>query len=123
MGTMRNDMGAYGGNPDSIYHYVTAIDNNISVKTIRASNFKLQQNYPNPFNPSTRITFTLPGIENVTLEIYNTLGQKIETLLNNKMPAGSHEVRFNAQNLSSGIYFYRITAGDFSQVRKMVLLK
>jgi hypothetical protein len=116
-------MGAYGGNPDSIYHYVSAIDKNVFVKNSKASYFKLKQNYPNPFNPSTRITFTLPGIENVTLEIYNTLGQKIEILLNKKMSAGSHEVEFKAQNLSSGIYFYRITAGDFSQMRKMVLVK
>ena len=85
--------------------------------------FVLHQNYPNPFNPSTQISFNLPKPEFVTLEIYNTLGQKIETLLNKAMKAGQHEVEFNAQNLSSGIYFYRIEAGEFQDVKKMVLLR
>jgi hypothetical protein len=83
----------------------------------------LRQNYPNPFNPSTKIKFTLPKQEIVTLEIFNTLGQKIETLLNKKIPAGYHEVEFNAQKLSSGIYFYRIEAGEFQDVKKMILIK
>ena len=85
--------------------------------------YRLHQNYPNPFNPSTKITFTLPKPGHAILEVYNTLGQKIRTLLNKKMPAGSYEVQFNARNLPSGIYFYRITAGEFQQVRKMVFLK
>ncbi len=87
------------------------------------SSFALYQNYPNPFNPQTQITFTLPKTDKVILEVYNTLGQKIESLLNRKMPAGSHEVQFKPQNLPSGIYFYRITAGEYQQVRKMVFLK
>jgi hypothetical protein len=88
-----------------------------------ASNYQLHQNYPNPFNPSTKITFTLPKPEHVTLAVYNTLGQKVATLLNTRMTAGSHDVTFDASTLPSGIYFYRIQAGEFSQVRKMVLLR
>jgi len=85
--------------------------------------YKLLQNYPNPFNPSTQISFRLPQQEHVTLEVYNTLGQNIETLLNKPMIAGNHLVEFNAKNLPSGIYFYRIEAGEFRQVKKMVLLR
>ena len=83
----------------------------------------LYQNYPNPFNPSTKIKFTLPKPETVKIEVYNIIGQKIETLLNKHMPSGYHEVEFNVQNLSSGIYFYRIEAGEFQDVKKMVLLR
>jgi hypothetical protein len=85
--------------------------------------FALLQNYPNPFNPSTKITFTLPKPEHSTLAVYNTLGQRVATLLNTKMTAGSHDVTFDASALPSGIYFYRIQAGEFSQVRKMMLLR
>jgi hypothetical protein len=85
--------------------------------------FEIDQNYPNPFNPSTKIKFTLPKPENVKIEIYNLLGQKIETLLNKFMPSGYHEVEFNGQNLSSGVYLYSIEAGEWSDVKKMVLLK
>ena len=85
--------------------------------------FNLSQNYPNPFNPSTKIKFALPKPENVKIDVYNTLGQKIETLLNQQMKAGHHEVEFNAQNLSSGLYYYRIEAGEFQDVKKMILLK
>jgi hypothetical protein len=99
-------------------------------QTAVINNYHLNQNYPNPFNPTTKITFTLPKPEQVTLSVYNTLGQKVATLLDTKMNAGSHDVEFNASDLPSGIYFYRIQIGDasgstgeFSQVRKMVLLR
>jgi len=83
----------------------------------------LYQNYPNPFNPSTTIEYDLPKATDVRIEVYNTSGQKIQTLLNEKLAAGSHQVEFNAQNLSSGIYFYRIEAGEFQDVKKMILIK
>lgn len=85
--------------------------------------FLLEQNFPNPFNPSTIIKFTLSKTEYVNIEVFNALGQKIKTLLNKHMIAGHHEVEFTAGNLSSGIYFYRIEAGEFQEVKKMVLLK
>ena len=85
--------------------------------------FKLFQNYPNPFNPTTKIKYTLPKPELVKIEVFNLLGQKITTLLNKQIESGSHEVEFTAKNLPSGIYYYRISAGEFQQVKKMVLLK
>jgi hypothetical protein len=99
----------------------TWIDEN-SDKTY-PNKFSLSQNYPNPFNPSTKIKFVLPKKELVTLEVFNTLGQKVETLLNQNMKSGNHEVEFNGSRLSSGIYYYRIEAGKFYQVKKMILLK
>jgi hypothetical protein len=85
--------------------------------------FNLAQNYPNPFNPDTKIKFFLPTSENVKIEIYNAIGQKIETLIDKRMNAGHHEVEFHAQNLSSGLYLYKIEAGKFYDVKRMVLLK
>jgi CubicO group peptidase (beta-lactamase class C family) len=102
------------------YGIITDIEKEI---TNFPKNIFLSQNYPNPFNPSTTIEFALPRYENVKIEVYNTLGQRVEILLNQHMRTGHHEVEFNAQNLSSGIYFYRIEAGEFQDVKKMVLLK
>ena len=85
--------------------------------------FSLSQNFPNPFNPTTNIKFGLPKESNVTLKIYNVLGQEVATLVNNVMSAGFHTVDFNATQLSSGMYIYRIEAGDFVQVKKMLLMK
>ncbi|MBN2571453.1 MAG: endonuclease [Ignavibacteriales bacterium] len=85
--------------------------------------FSLSQNYPNPFNPSTIIKFALPKASNVRLLVYNVLGEEVATLVNNELNAGWHTVDFNANNLSSGIYFYRIEAGDFVSVQKMILMK
>ncbi|MFC2094645.1 T9SS type A sorting domain-containing protein [Bacteroidota bacterium] len=87
-------------------------------------NYELAQNYPNPFNPSTKIQFALPVGANVTLKVFNLLGQEVQTLINNQVkPAGSHEVIFDASNLPSGIYFYRMQTDNFVQVKKMMLLK
>jgi hypothetical protein len=83
----------------------------------------LDQNYPNPFNPSTLISFTLPEAGFTNLVIYNSLGQEITELVNNQLEAGSHQYNFNAKNLTSGIYFYKLESENFVQVRKMMLLK
>ena len=85
--------------------------------------FKLSQNYPNPFNPLTEIIYTLPKGTHVKLEVYNVLGQKIATLVHGKQKAGYKTARWDAGSLASGIYFYRLQAGDFVQTRKMVLLR
>jgi hypothetical protein len=86
--------------------------------------YALQQNYPNPFNPTTTIEFSLPSSENVSLLIYNATGQVVEHLIEAKqMALGDHKVQWNATALSNGIYFYHLTAGKFSQTRKMVLVK
>lgn len=85
--------------------------------------FKLEQNYPNPFNPSTRIDYVLPNSSKVTLEIFNMLGQKVVRLVDMRQSAGSHSINFDASNLTSGIYLYRIQAGSFSDIRRMTLIK
>jgi hypothetical protein len=85
--------------------------------------YKLFQNYPNPFNPSTRIGYRLPIDSHVTLKVYDVLGKEIKTLLNERQNAGNHSVQFNASNLPSGVYFYKIEAGEYHATRKLVLFK
>lgn len=85
--------------------------------------FTLYQNYPNPFNPKTNIAFDLPKSSHVKIEVYNIQGELIKTLLNKYLTAGSHVIRFNASNLASGIYFYKIKAGNFIKVKKMIIVK
>lgn len=98
----------------------TGIDNHLEDI---ADKFVLKQNYPNPFNPSTKIKFVLPKQEIVTLEVFNTIGQKVKILLNQHMKAGQHELEFNGKNLASGVYYYQLIAGDFHQIKKMILLR
>ena len=105
----------------------TSIEEQGSEKTI-ASNFKLHQNYPNPFNPTTVIYYDLPHPTKVEINVYNILGQKIETLMNGFQPKGKHSVTWDGKDLkgrtvASGIYFYKIVAGDYTCVRKMIMLK
>jgi len=85
--------------------------------------YKLYQNYPNPFNPSTTIKFAVPEESNVNLSIYNVLGELVSTLVNEEMKPGYYEYEFNASNLASGIYLYRIKAGSFVETKKMTLMK
>ena len=85
--------------------------------------FVLYQNYPNPFNPTTVISYQLPVNGNVTLKVYDVLGNEIATLVNEEKPAGAYEVEFDGSMLSSGIYFYQLKAGSYSSINKMVLLK
>ncbi len=107
---------------DNFYFYnstsgIKEIDGNIP------SDFSLEQNYPNPFNPSTKINFSLPEASNVTLKIYNALGQEITTLVNQFMNAGKYEVSYDAAELPTGIYLYSLSAGNFNSVKKMLLIK
>lgn len=97
--------------------------NEVSADVSAPMQFELAQNYPNPFNPGTNIKFTLPQSSEVTLKVYNALGQEVASLINRFMEAGSHTINFNATSLNSGIYFYRLNAGQFSEVRKMTLIK
>jgi len=85
--------------------------------------FSLAQNYPNPFNPSTTIRYTLPQRSYVTLTVFNTLGQHVATLVNGDIDAGYHEAIFSAAGLASGVYFYRLQAGDFVQTRKILSIR
>ncbi|HEY6907687.1 MAG TPA: T9SS type A sorting domain-containing protein, partial [Ignavibacteriaceae bacterium] len=86
-------------------------------------NFMLDQNYPNPFNPSTKIKFQIAAPGMVTLDVVDILGRHVATLVNENKPAGEYEVNFNAGSLPSGIYFYHLNAGQYSQTKKMILLK
>ena len=85
--------------------------------------YKLGQNYPNPFNPSTKINFSLPERSFISLKIFNSLGEEIETLLNEEFEKGSYEYEWNAANLPSGIYFYKLQTDSFTETKKMILLK
>ena len=87
------------------------------------NSFKLKQNYPNPFNPITTIEFSLPFSAPVRLDVYNLLGQKVAELLNKRLSAGSHKCTFNGSDFSSGLYFYKLQSGRFTQIRKMILIK
>jgi len=90
--------------------------------------FSLSQNYPNPFNPSTKIRYTIPAVGTslmkfVQLKVYDVLGNEVTTLVNEEKPTGYYEVNFNASQLASGIYFYKIQAGSFVSTKKMILLR
>ena len=85
--------------------------------------FMLYQNYPNPFNPSTTIKYQIPQSGLVTIKVYNLLGKEVKTLVNQYQNTGSHEVKFNAGNLPSGIYFYRLETSRYSKTKKLLLVK
>ena len=85
--------------------------------------YELKQNYPNPFNPQTKIQFSITEQETVKLAVYNSAGKEVSVLVNNILQAGSYEYNFDASGLSTGAYFYRLTAGDFTETKKMMLIK
>ncbi|MEJ5263671.1 MAG: T9SS type A sorting domain-containing protein, partial [Ignavibacterium sp.] len=103
-------------------------ENNDDLKSI-PTQFKLEQNYPNPFNPTTKICFVIPNVETTqrvvftTLKVYDILGNEVATLVNENKAPGVYEVEFNANNLSSGVYLYRLQANDFVEVKKMILMR
>jgi hypothetical protein len=94
----------------------------VCTESAREEGFALHPSYPNPFNPSTVIRYTIPNDLFVTLKVYNSLGEEVAVLVNAVRPAGEHSVRFRADGLPSGLYFYRIQAGDFVETKKFVLL-
>ena len=104
---------------DGAFRYTKSVEVNLDVVT----EYALEQNYPNPFNPTTTINFQIPQDANVSLTVYDVLGAKVATLVDGQMQAGAHRVDFNASNLATGAYFYRLEAGDFVSVKKMLLLK
>ncbi|MBK7230376.1 MAG: T9SS type A sorting domain-containing protein [Ignavibacteriales bacterium] len=104
---------------DGSFEYSSEIEANF----IFANDFRLSQNYPNPFNPSTTIEYQIPQASFVTIKVYDVLGKEIVTLVNEEKPAGIHEVSFEPKDLTSGLYLYKIKAGNFEQTRKMLLLK
>jgi len=96
---------------------------NISFEDVNPADFALNQNYPNPFNPSTVINFELKSNSNISLKVYNVLGAEVATLANGNYASGKYNVTFDASKLSSGVYFYRLQAGNFIETKKMVLIK
>jgi hypothetical protein len=117
LGGARSDMGAYGG--DNL-GYPTGI---IEEEDITPKTFLLPQNYPNPFNASTNIKYYIPNKSEISLLIYNLLGQRVETLFEGAQIAGEHVLTWDASHLPSGIYFARLETGDRIENIKMVLLK
>ncbi|MCU0342612.1 MAG: T9SS type A sorting domain-containing protein [Ignavibacterium sp.] len=107
---------------DNFYFYNSATD----VKEIigaTPSDFELEQNYPNPFNPSTLISYSIPQNSFVTLKVYDVIGNEVATLVNQSQSAGKYEVRFDASNLSNGVYMYSIKTDNFTSTKKMILMK
>jgi len=105
---------------DGAFNYSNEIEVDVDLSP---KEFSLKQNYPNPFNPVTKIKYSIPAKAFVTLNVYNAIGEKIAELVNNEMNAGNYEISFDGTGLSSGIYYYKITAGNFSEVKKMMLVK
>lgn len=101
----------------------TCPDAPVNVENEAATKFTLNQNFPNPFNPTTQIQYALPEAAEVQLSVYNLMGQQVALLMNGMQNAGTHSVTFDATNLASGVYIYRIQAGNFVETRKMLLVK
>jgi len=106
------------GNLGEVITTTISEDNNIN-----AGSFYLAQNYPNPFNPSTSIEYRVVSREYITLKVYDVLGREIATLVNEEKPAGKYKVEFDGSGLVSGVYYYRLTAEDFSETKKLILIK
>ena len=128
---------SFAGSIDDIYIYNRALSvseisslftatgttsvKNPLVETLRT--FNLSQNYPNPFNPSTSISFILPSRSFVSLKVFDLIGREVAIIVSEEMSAGSYSRQWNAANMSSGIYFYRLQAGSFTETKKLILLK
>ncbi|MBT8379041.1 MAG: T9SS type A sorting domain-containing protein [Ignavibacteria bacterium] len=104
---------------DGSFEYSDAVEVEVTI----INEFKLLQNYPNPFNPTTKIEYQIPKLSFVTIKVYDVLGNEIATLVNNEKQAGSYEISWYSENLPSGVYFYRLQAGNFIDTKKMILLK
>ena len=117
--------GGYTGTGD-IWEYdpaMTGVTPGVETSLELPGSFMLEQNYPNPFNPTTVIRYLLPASVSVTLTVYDLLGREVTTLVNERMNAGVHEATFSGSGLSSGVYFYRLSAGDFVQTKRLMVLR
>ena len=101
----------------------TAATTSVKVTAHQPVGFELDQNYPNPFNPSTTIEFSIPQQSFVTLKVYDLLGREVASLVNKELQSGSYKTQFNASNLASGVYLYRLNADGFIQTKKLMLMK
>jgi hypothetical protein len=114
---------SYVKQAQTTYTNLASIPTAVKNENQKLSSFELQQNYPNPFNPATKISYSIPDAGHVSMKVFDILGREVMTLVNTEMKAGNHSVDFNAANLASGVYFYKLKAGDKSLVKKMLLLK
>ena len=117
-------VGWSAGVNDSVYKW----DSNLLVTGVKQTNgiaqgFRLEQNYPNPFNPSTRIGFQIIDYGLVSLKVFDVLGREVRTLVNERLQPGSYETTFDATGLASGVYFYRLQAGELVQTKRLMLLR
>ena len=97
--------------------------NSVSYLDNPLDDFVLNQNYPNPFNPTTTINFSIPQTSNVKLEVFNSIGEKVQKLVDRELSAGSYRYEWDASSVNSGVYFYRLQTAEFVETRKMILLK
>lgn len=116
----KTDLDAAVAAARSKFSVITDIGDNELIKPI---SFNLDQNYPNPFNPTTIIKFSIPEENNVTLKVYDVIGKEVSVLINEKKSAGNYEISFDAAGLSSGVYFYKLEAGNFTSTKKMILIR
>jgi hypothetical protein len=115
----------WSGNGLAVYNEggVVSVEEYQTIRVIVPNDYLLSQNYPNPFNPSTTIKYSVPELSFVTIKIYDVLGSEVAILVNEEKPIGTYEINWNAENLSSGVYFYQLKAGSFVDTKKMILLK
>ena len=127
LGTLRNDMGAYGGpcacrwNNPGIEGRQT-LDYRVE-SLIAPESIELNQNYPNPFNPSTTVSFFLEKESQVTLRVFNVLGEEVATILSDRVESGNHQITWNAGNLAGGVYLLRLETPHAVKTKKMILMK
>lgn len=117
-GGSNGDLWNFAPNKVIVVNPVTDIEDESTIST-----FQLAQNYPNPFNPTTTIAFQIKEAGYATLKVYNLIGKEVATLVNEEKQVGKFEVKFDASNLSSGIYYYRLQSGNFTETKKMILLQ
>ncbi|MBL7034076.1 MAG: T9SS type A sorting domain-containing protein, partial [Candidatus Delongbacteria bacterium] len=113
----------YAAGPSSQYTLAWVDEEGVSTPVTSPLDYSLAQNYPNPFNPTTTIEFSLPVVTSVQLLIYDVTGRRVAVLVDDALAAGNHQVRFEAGGLPSGIYFYKMQAGAYWAVKKMILIK
>ena len=97
--------------------------NIVEVEVMVTKDYSLSQNYPNPFNPATLISFSIPNDEFVSLRIYDVLGREVAQIINERRSAGTYQVEFNGTALNSGVYYYTLTAGSYTETKKMMMVK
>ena len=114
---------AYGGVLTYYQGKIVSVENYTDTRYQIPDKYLLYQNYPNPFNPSTKIRFRISNSGFVSIKVYDILGREVTTLVNDEKPAGIYEVSFDASELSSGVYFYKLRTGNYIQTKKMVLLR